>query len=899
MWRALVLLCFFELRSFDAFGDAGLDCLLDPDDVSLLQATAASIPHLTRPKIDLNEGNVTRRVAAVGDTSVKTDGASEQSKARALDAFLAAVMFKGIIFCGLVVAFVVLQRYYPMIYAHPATHGFTSPDPFKGDAPYRWSTVYNKSWFGWARVSYMVTSQEVEASSGLDAAMLLVYTHLSIELMAVIGLPLCMIGIPIYFVLGGGLEQDDKLSWIGFGNVVYGPRKNLELPPYSAEGLLTAAALEEQRIRDLRRVQWIFWLVGFTVFAVVVYVQQRLSVYQQRFLDRRMEWLKKMPESYANTVLVTGIKEGYNTDAKLFNFFSDMFGAQEVKSAFVVKKLHETALPTLMADYQKKEDERLQLEYAMKKPLLQICSRLDPNNKGKLTLLHILELYDNTAEVQSACSSINVERDDLQDVGTQLKDQDTEEVEYFKLITQLVQLQEQKLIDNPSQNCSTELLSAMQKVIADKQLIEKNITQEQLRVKRISAVAVENGSDDDLVKQEQLYSTSGFVTFYSRAAAARSLGVQMCQDDHIWSIETPPQPHDVRYHALEEDENEAAMLQFWGYVAVIGLFLALTPLVLMLTTVSQFVANSSFIKRTGTKPIVEGVLPSLGLTILMNMTLPTLIVWIFQMFFRLKAERWAQLHLQEYYFSFLMLLVLLITSIGLSGATGELVLSHFARTLPFATHFYLAYICMQCVTHALNLTRYMTLIKFLLFKRSYDVEIARGMAEPEDQDCYGMGSRSARFTFMLVIGLVFGTICPLMNLLVIANFLACRLIYGYLIPFAEGRKIDQGGEHWCMQMRHTHIGVLIYIVTMTGMLAYRSESIVPPCVAGSSFLWWLFQYRRFRKSQHGEKLAYTDLNETKGSKDDDVKDLCSKGMMYCQSELDWTPPRRTPGTFWL
>merc|ERR1719183_2752168 len=104
----------------------------------------------------------------------------------------------------------------------------------------------------------------------------------------------------------------------------------------------------------------------------------------------------------------------------------------------------------------------------------------------------------------------------------------------------------------------------------------------------------------------------------------------------------------------------------------------------------------------------------------------------------------------------------------------------------------------------MNLTRYIQLIKFWGFKRMYDEETAKQMAEPEDQDYYGMGSRSARFTLMLLIGLVFGTICPLMYVVVLLNFLACRLIYGYLIPFAESRKEDLGGEHWAMQMLHVH-----------------------------------------------------------------------------------------------
>merc|ERR1712113_1175139 len=113
--------------------------------------------------------------------------------------------------------------------------------------------------------------------------------------------------------------------------------------------------------------------------------------------------------------------------------------------------------------------------------------------------------------------------------------------------------------------------------------------------------------------------------------------------------------------------------------------------------------------------------------------------------------------------------------------------------MPRTTHFYLNYVVLQPVTHAMNLTRYIQIIKFSAFRRLYDDDMAKKLAEPEDQDYYGMGSRSARFTMMLLIGLIFGTICPIMNIVVLLNFLVCRLIYGYLLAYAEERKTDQGG----------------------------------------------------------------------------------------------------------
>merc|ERR1719421_220681 len=198
---------------------------------------------------------------------------------------------------------------------------------------------------------------------------------------------------------------------------------------------------------------------------------------------------------------------------------------------------------------------------------------------------------------------------------------------------------------------------------------------------------------------------------------------------------------------------------------------------------------------------VDGTLETIGLTIMMSM-LPTFLAWIFQAFFSLKANRWEQIQIQTYYYWFLVLFVLLTTSVGsnLSATMSALAQSPFevfsllAQMMPVTTHFYLNYCVLQPVTHSMNLTRYINVIKYLIFNKvAASPEDARRMSEPEDQDYYGIGSRSARFTLMLLIGLVFGTICPLMNVVCFYNFICCRFIYGYLLPFQENRKDDMGG----------------------------------------------------------------------------------------------------------
>jgi len=271
--------------------------------------------------------------------------------------------------------------------------------------------------------------------------------------------------------------------------------------------------------------------------------------------------------------------------------------------------------------------------------------------------------------------------------------------------------------------------------------------------------------------------------------------------------------------------------------------------------------------------------------------LPTFLVMIFNSFFTLIASRWAQLYIQTYYFWFNVLFVLLVTAIGSSltdfleevAESPFVIFSVLAQSLPLTTHFYLNYVGTQYVTHGMNLTRYINMIKYVLFKRMMDPEDARALSEPEDQDYYGMGSRSARFAFMLVLPLVFCSICPLMTLMTFGNFALCKVIYGYLIPYAEMKKKDLGGNHFALQLIHIHLGLLIYIILMVGIMAERASNYGPAIISGLSFLWWIVSFIKFRTKLHWENLCYEDVVERSGKVKDRVMETPAQ---YRQEALE-------------
>lgn len=173
-------------------------------------------------------------------------------------------------------------------------------------------------------------------------------------------------------------------------------------------------------------------------------------------------------------------------------------------------------------------------------------------------------------------------------------------------------------------------------------------------------------------------------------------------------------------------------------------------------------------------------------------------------------HRQAQQQLHTFYFWFNIVFVVLVTAIGRSFvefvetliAQPLSMFELFGSKMPTATHFYMNYLVLQWVSHSMNMMRYINMFKYFAFRKIFDEETARSMSEPEDQDFYGIGSRSTRWTTNLVISIVFSSISPLIALLGFVNFFICRALYGYLIPCAETRKPDLGGAFWVQKLRH-------------------------------------------------------------------------------------------------
>jgi len=378
---------------------------------------------------------------------------------------------------------------------------------------------------------------------------------------------------------------------------------------------------------------------------------------------------------------------------------------------------------------------------------------------------------------------------------------------------------------------------------------------------------------------------TGFVTFTERKYAQMATTQLYSEDRDEWKVETPPEAADLLWGDMQQSPKGQGIYTLLGYACVAGLYFAYMPLVI---GVSQIAAS---IDAGPLQSVWAGLAPTIGLQLMVGF-LPTFLLLIFRSFFTLKADAFSQNKMQKYYFWFMIIFVVLVVAIGddvneftLTLLTNPLALPDLlGATMPGATHFYMNFLVLQWVTHAMNLIRYVMLAKWKGFCYLYDEEEARKKSEPEDQDYYGLGSRNARFTINMVIGIVFGTLSPPINLLCWVNFATCRLVYGYLIPFAENRKPDLGGVFWVDSLKHLFVGMIIYCIVMTGVISGRCDmtGFTPTFIVSPTIIYVFWSMNRFNNAFSWEELPITKVADEELMS---VKKREGKGT-YTQAELE-------------
>merc|ERR1719410_1770017 len=172
-------------------------------------------------------------------------------------------------------------------------------------------------------------------------------------------------------------------------------------------------------------------------------------------------------------------------------------------------------------------------------------------------------------------------------------------------------------------------------------------------------------------------------------------------------VEKAPSPSDIVYADLARSPTTAGARERLGWFCLLFLFVSWCPLVVFIsswTTLSRLQDYVIPIRELCTRYpqvqwILEGILATAALKLFLAF-LPNILLGIIQKFFLLKADSWAQVRLERWYFSFLTIFVLLVTIIGRSLVLTAVMLLQqptrimelLAASLPGASHFYINYL---------------------------------------------------------------------------------------------------------------------------------------------------------------------------------------------------------------
>jgi len=400
--------------------------------------------------------------------------------------------------------------------------------------------------------------------------------------------------------------------------------------------------------------------------------------------------------------------------------------------------------------------------------------------------------------------------------------------------------------------------------------------------------AVENMRQKKLQEAENvggINSSAGFVTFHFRRQALAAENTKYSSDIDQWVVSTPPPASDVLWNDLKQDEHGKRISSVLAIVCTTLCYVLFLPAVLFGTNCAELVDAGMF------QPLWDSYAPSLSLMLFLAF-LPSVFLFIFRTFFTLKADIFAQHKLQIWYFFFNFFFVVLVTTIGKSILLTfakilerpSYALEIMADNMPTATHFYMDFLMLQWGEQAVIFLRHMNLIKYLFFLSFHDEEQAKKLAEPEDQDYYGIGARSARFTVNMLIGIIFSTLSPLIAILTLILFYICRLFYGYLVVFAEDRKPDLGGMFYVTALRHLMIGLCVYNLLMIGVLSPspigRAASSIPMFIALPSIFYTVYCYFHFSNG-----FMWLDLPFEEFVFHQDEMKRIDNGLRYIQDEF--------------
>eukprot|EP00927_Polykrikos_kofoidii_P065576 TRINITY_DN61312_c0_g1_i1.p1 TRINITY_DN61312_c0_g1~~TRINITY_DN61312_c0_g1_i1.p1 ORF type:complete len:928 (+),score=98.86 TRINITY_DN61312_c0_g1_i1:259-3042(+) len=361
---------------------------------------------------------------------------------------------------------------------------------------------------------------------------------------------------------------------------------------------------------------------------------------------------------------------------------------------------------------------------------------------------------------------------------------------------------------------------------------------------------------------------TGFVTFRTRRDMRIAMREQLATDRAVFVMQPAPPHKDITFESLMTSSTPSQTRL--GWICIFGIILCFSPVVVLISGLLSLPSLEKLIPALAEwirnypvmEAFLEGVLATASLNLLMNGPLPTAFAFVTSTFFRPITKMDGEWMVQQFNFGFLMVFVLLVTAMSQGLITTMVlvlknpwaILAMLGRSLPLASHFYIGYVVLGWGTCIFELNRPTTLLKYLSYSQFLPPGEAQAKAEHES---VSIGGRVSRSTMVMVIGLVFSSLCPVIMVAVGVHFFVERVAHSYLIFHAEPRQPDAGGIFWVGALKHIHVGLFVYVLLMIGVLGLRS--IEPVIVVVPLLFYIATSWRNFDAEHIWESLPLDRL----------------------------------------
>ncbi|KAK9768857.1 phosphate metabolism protein 7 [Basidiobolus ranarum] len=228
------------------------------------------------------------------------------------------------------------------------------------------------------------------------------------------------------------------------------------------------------------------------------------------------------------------------------------------------------------------------------------------------------------------------------------------------------------------------------------------------------------------------------------------------------------------------------------------------------------------------KGIITGVLPSLGMTILMSL-LP-IILALLSRYEGLVRDSDIQISVMNKYFFFLIVNVLLVTTLA-SGIFKVLhnminnpssIVKRLAESLPSASTFFMTYVMLNGISGGAK--ELLQAVPFVLrFVLTFLLpKTPRKLIRLKAMPCIQWGTFFPQHTLVFVIGIVYSTMAPLLLIFVTAYFLIFYFVYHHQFQYVyDSSKFQSGGLLYPRAVNHMFTGLYIYHLTMAGVVGLK------------------------------------------------------------------------------